>query len=379
MITSVIVKNKIESDYMTSRMCKAGDKLPTIRNLANEYGVSYVTVLDAIKMLAKDGKVVTRQGSGVYVSGSVTNTKHPVTKKIGFITNYFTQQEAFGYKILEGMERLTSCRGYRLEIANSNGSIEKEKKALAEFIKGGVEGVVLYPVSDRGSGSEYLANTFTEIPIVVVDLALPEMQRPSVTFDNYNAGYEMAKYLIKKHKKQILFFHNRPLINRSVRDRISGCKQAVEDMKLSYIGTTNDFDFSVKLCDKEDLKCLHNNFEIIFNSNNRPDAIIASSDFMAANLYLWLTSNGYKVPSEVELVGFDNIIPESVPWFNSKQDYLYHWPTTNPDFARLGEKATELLLEMIQANNKIVKEIVLPCPILVQRHRMVHMPLQEII
>ena len=285
--------------------------------------------------------------------------------KIGYITNSFAQKDGYGYNILNGLEKIACNKGYRLEVANSNYDFEKEKEIVAKMVNNNMDGIILYPVPRKDSNSEYLANNFTDVPIVLVDLAKPEMQRPSVIFDNYNAGYEMAKYLIGKNKKKIIFMHNLlESTNRSVQDRVLGCRRAIED----DINAGSDIEFSIKMWKGNSLKCLRSELEFLLSSSNHPDAIISSYDKEAAIVFFWLTANGFKVPSEVEVVGFDNIIPSFVPWLNWNEEYHYHWPTTNPDFTRLGERAAELLLEMIEKNCKINKEILLPCPLLVQRH-----------
>jgi len=369
MMSSLMIRDKIISDYISSGVCSSGDKLPTIRELAKEYGVSYVTVIEAVRILAQEGKIVKRQGSGVYVTpipGRISG--HPTVKKIGYITNSFAIKNAFGYKILEGIEKIAYRSGYRLEVANSNGYVQREKAAVTELVKGGVDGIVLYPADPRSPEGEYLANEFRNVPIITVDLAKPEMQRSSVVFDNYNAGCEMAKYLIAKGRSKIMFYYNSlDSTNRAIQDRVSGVMNAVEQASISY---GKELGFSVETFSGTSLKYLYDKLETLMSSENRPDAIISCSDSQAASVYFWLTSNGYKVPSEIELVGFDNIIPEFVPWLELGEGYHYHWPTTNPDFTRLGERAVELLLETIQANNNssIVREIVLPCPVLTQRH-----------
>ena len=50
-----------------SRKLLPGEKLPSGAELAREYGVARMTVLQAIRLLRDDSLVVTRQGSGVFV------------------------------------------------------------------------------------------------------------------------------------------------------------------------------------------------------------------------------------------------------------------------------------------------------------------------
>ena len=44
-------------------------KLPSERDLAEEYGVAYQTVRHAMKVLRERGLIITRQGRGTFVAG----------------------------------------------------------------------------------------------------------------------------------------------------------------------------------------------------------------------------------------------------------------------------------------------------------------------
>ncbi|WP_316860852.1 FadR/GntR family transcriptional regulator [uncultured Cohaesibacter sp.] len=57
------IANQIRSGILV-----AGDKLPTEKHLSNQYSVSRTVVREAISRLKSDGLVVSRQGSGVFVS-----------------------------------------------------------------------------------------------------------------------------------------------------------------------------------------------------------------------------------------------------------------------------------------------------------------------
>jgi len=49
---------------------KAGEKLPSVRELARELAINPNTVVRAYEVLERDGVVVRRQGAGVFLTGS---------------------------------------------------------------------------------------------------------------------------------------------------------------------------------------------------------------------------------------------------------------------------------------------------------------------
>ncbi len=57
-----ILKNKIITGEL-----KSSERLPSIKEISNEYGISVITVRKAIQSLADEGLVETRQGKGTFV------------------------------------------------------------------------------------------------------------------------------------------------------------------------------------------------------------------------------------------------------------------------------------------------------------------------
>src|SRR5438105_1350248 len=54
-------------DRVTSGEWRPGDQIPTIRELGELYGVSRITVVQALDALAREGLVIRWQGKGVFV------------------------------------------------------------------------------------------------------------------------------------------------------------------------------------------------------------------------------------------------------------------------------------------------------------------------
>ncbi|WP_256874487.1 GntR family transcriptional regulator [Nostoc sp. C057] len=57
------------SHLIKSGALKSGDRLPSIRSLAESLQVNKLTVIEAYNVLEADGIVSARQGSGYFVSG----------------------------------------------------------------------------------------------------------------------------------------------------------------------------------------------------------------------------------------------------------------------------------------------------------------------
>ena len=53
---------------IVSGVYKAGDKLPTVREMAAELGVNYNTVLKVCQFLEQEGYIVSKRGKGTFVA-----------------------------------------------------------------------------------------------------------------------------------------------------------------------------------------------------------------------------------------------------------------------------------------------------------------------
>lgn len=55
-------------NQMESGQLKAGDRLPSLRKLAEAYGVAQMTINHALRILRSEGRIETWQGRGTFVS-----------------------------------------------------------------------------------------------------------------------------------------------------------------------------------------------------------------------------------------------------------------------------------------------------------------------
>lgn len=346
---AIRVKDQIRHDYIYK--AGKGFKLPTVKELASRYEVSRPTIGKAVQILATEGLITKKQGSGIYVEelppANMLNNKE---KRIGFVTSIF--HDPLSFRVLEGVEKVTRQRGAILELARSNWDIEEEKSQITSMKKRGCEGVILWPRATRFKDTdEYLARDLLDFNIVVVDLYKPNMKRPHVIFDNITASFQLTKNLILAGRKKIAFLKaGIECVGRSVQDRIIGYKKALGEAGMSDLECVLSFDE----INDVGLKNFFEGLSKLISPEVKADAIILTNDSYVPLAIKFLWSKGYKIPEDIILVGFDN----------TAENRTEEWPTTNPDFNFMGERAAELLFDKIEANSKELVEIVLPVPIL---------------
>lgn len=349
-----ILRERILEDFLANHGLKVGDKLPTERELEKRYRVSRPTVSKAIAALAAEGWVTKRQGSGIYVAAVAKPPAAPSDRqqpRIGYVT--MSLRPVLGHRVFEGIERIATAHGYAVEVASTNWQCEVERQKIATMREQGVQGVVLYPGGRAVGAEEYLGREFTDYPIVVVDMYQSAMRRPHLLFDNFEAGRDMTRYLLSAGHREIAFLkYSDRLAYRSVDDRLLGYRRALEEAGIPWAAQRVIAFEGTGPLGREHCAAL----ERVLALRPRPTALITPYDPYAHASITWLRQRGVAVPGDMVVVGFDNLQDE--PWGE-------RFPTTKPDFVRMGERAAELLLERIRTRNFEPTEIVLPCPLAV--------------
>ncbi|MBI4028463.1 MAG: substrate-binding domain-containing protein [Verrucomicrobia bacterium] len=348
MTTQQLMKSVLR-DFFESGYRAVGGRLPTTRELALRYQASYTTVGKAVALLEEEGWLTRRHGSGIYVAalpGAVAKAKRQI--RIGYVTADMRQ---LGHRVFEGLDGMARSARCVVEVAMSNWRMDEEHRQIEQMQVRGVHGIVLYPIPRPDPGREYLGAEFRRLPIVVVDLYQSNMKRPHVIFDNWWAGREITRHLLAAGRREIVFLKHSPgIAYRSIDDRVAGYQRAMVEA-----GGSVPTEWVVPFMGTGPGKPEHHAaLERVLNLKPRPTAIITPYDPYARATIAWLRARGIAAPKEITVVGFDNLAEEN--WHEP-------FPTTQPDFIRMGERAAEMLLQQIASGKQDETEIVLPCPL----------------
>lgn len=135
---------------------------------------------------------------------------------------------------------------------------------------------------------------------ILLDFYNNNMNLDSVSNDNYYNSYILTNYVISQGHKKLRFVGN---INAtaSIQDRYMGYQKAlfenkIIDMKQLPINDRDEKGSSIPL-------------EIPFD--DMPTAFICNNDEVASDLIFLLEENGYKVPQDISVTGFDNYIRDT--------------------------------------------------------------------
>lgn len=326
----------IKNQWLSSSDVQPDTKLPTQEELAHLYRVSRTTVVRALSQLTTEGFVYSRQGSGVYISENLTPPSH--LQYISLIVPELGPSVIVA--VCRGIERRARQMDIPVLIASSESNIQREQELVEQHSQAGTKGVLLYPVTRNRSDlqTDYLRQVPAFAPLVALDISCEEWRCSRVIFDNYRAGYDMTQLLIRHGHRRIAFMHVHPdRLHSSIHDREQGWRDAMREACLEipdeydlWPVPIHDFNGLLKESDYAEFA------SSLLAMRVCPDAVIAWTDSAAATLIHALANFGVRVPEDIRVTGFDND-----PMVTKLTRPLF--PTTVPDFVRLGEVAVDVL------------------------------------
>lgn len=353
--TYVLLAERIKAEWISRPDVHPGDKLPTQHQFRQMLGVSRPTIARALSLLEAEGLIVCRQGSGIYLRTAPAAGGR--TRLLSFIA-----PRSYAPVVLRayyGIERRARQRGYHLLMASSEDDIRHEEELIEQHLQVGTRGIILYPVT-RWSHQlldSYICRRWRDVPIVTFDIGYEQWGRPMVLFDNFRLGYEMTQALLAHGHRHITFLHLNPdCLHCSIHERRDGWLAAMHDAGISvpprYLNwlTFPDRTHAFGDADAEEIA------QRLLQLSPSPDALIAWEDNTAMPLIRALQKLGVKVPEQIRVVGFDDL--ETSRFFQPA------FPTSQPDFARLGEIAVEVLDDWLSGRQSTPRTYILSVPVL---------------
>ncbi|MDV6332485.1 LacI family DNA-binding transcriptional regulator [Asticcacaulis sp. 201] len=320
---------------MARKLGRRGGNIVTIHDVARHVGVSPMTVSRVI-----NGEKNVREETRAKVMASVEALNYSPnlaarslatqdSARIGLL--YSNPSVAFLSEFLLGILSESSQSGAQLLIESCEGP-EGATVALEKMKAGGCDGVILSPpLSDSTRVAKILKDM--NLPFVGVAMARPDTTVSCVTIDDFKAAKAMTRRLIELGHRRIAFIKGHPNAYAS-QIRYDGFLAAMAKSGLEvddnfvgqgYFTYRSGFDAAERLLSHKD----------------KPTAIFASNDDMAAGAVAAAHRIGLDVPDQVTVVGFDDTAMASSVW--------PELTTVRQPISDMAGLAVRLLLDQIRA------------------------------
>lgn len=313
-----------------------GLRLPSEHDLVKTYGASRVTVGRALRELQNKGYVERRAGSGTYVK-----VYRPKQHIFGLLIPQLGKTEIFE-PICQGMASAQQIKDHVLvwgKSLNGNETIEAEvTDACQRLISNRPSGVFFAPFeasADQDRLNHMVVRLLDEAGIATVLLdrdivAYPKRSKYDVVgIDNRRAGRVATQHLIDAGCKRIGFI-GKPHLAPSCLARADGYREALAATQM---------DRDMAFCETFDPSDDQRLASVL--KKYRPDGIVCSNDYMAAQLMQSFARLGVAIPSQLRLVAFDDV----------KYASLVSVPLTtiHQPCAEIGVAAVQALMQRIES------------------------------
>lgn len=139
---TMAMKYKFLADLLREELVKnggrSGFKLPTEAELVRRYHMSRQTVRHALQLLADEGLVQSRQGSGTYTTGLA---RDPASRQIAVVTSFL--DDYIFPTILHDAQSVFSQKGYSTLVYATENRVADERDILLRLLEQPVGGILV--------------------------------------------------------------------------------------------------------------------------------------------------------------------------------------------------------------------------------------------
>ncbi|MCL2360866.1 MAG: GntR family transcriptional regulator [Defluviitaleaceae bacterium] len=337
--------DQLRKDIQTGKF-KAGQRLPTEKELCQMYHVSRITSKKALNLLAEENLITRIKGKGSFVYHNqndanpqpLNDRKIPV---IGVIMSVY--DNSYGRELLAAIEENCRKKNVLCMFYRSLGDQQVEGKALDDFISYGVDGIIIMPVHGVYYNAKILQLVLNDFPIVVVDRDLKGIPTHFVGTDHLSATEQAMDYLIQAGHRQIGICAPNYKDTSSVEDRIEGAQRSLQKNNIhldtSLIFTEN-LDLSPVYSSSESFIKDRQIIMKYLKNNKGMTAAFAINYSTALLIKSAIEELGLSVPDDFNIICFDS------PTMEIPGTYFFTHMRQMED--ELGKRAFELLCNLMQ-------------------------------
>jgi LacI family transcriptional regulator len=328
----------------SAKLNRSGRGRANLRQIAEELGVSMMTVSRGLRR-SSEVSTVTRERILAaaerlkYRPNRVVNAFK--TGRTGLVGVMVRPSKLYRCDLIEGIHDELVAAGILplMHFSRTGGEAARDTAELGclhRLLDQRVDGIVFWP-SDETVPNHYLEEVWKRgVPLVAVDRRLPHTRADFSGTDDVAGGRLAAEHLLGLGHRQLAILGGEPWVS-TYADRRQGFLEAAT---VHNAAATNDD--HVVVCEQVECRnesCLDEAHGLL-SRVNRPTAVFAVSDVLAAHVYEAAASLGLTVGGDVSVLGYADI-PEA--------GFLRpRLSTVRQDFHAIGRNAARLLLDRIE-------------------------------
>ncbi|ARS52250.1 LacI family DNA-binding transcriptional regulator [Kushneria konosiri] len=273
--------------------------MPTIREVAASAGVSPATVSRVMKgEVPVNAETRARVEAAIEAMGYAPNAfaRSLASNRLGGVGLVISHLAGpFMGRVMMTLEATLRRANVSLLVASGGGEVERERDAV-DFLRGRrCDGLIVHAnaLSDAA-----LATLATTTPLVVFNRRVLEIEAHCIDLDNEYGGYLATRHLVDQGHRHIACLTG-PLHQQDAAGRLAGYRRALSEQGIAIDEQALiEGDFTERSGEKGMIDLLTREVPVT--------AVVAGNDDMALGAMSVLRAQGYSVPRDMSLVGYDN-------------------------------------------------------------------------
>lgn len=307
--------------------------MPTIREVAEHAQVSVATVSHVINRTRfVDPETQERVRQSIKALGYRPNLlarslRRRETRTIGLLVP--DNANPFFAEFARVIEDVGFAEGYSVILCNSDRSETKEETYIDVLLAKQVDGLIVISASNRADLLQRVLDV--GVPMVVVDRSPTDLSVSQVLVANDQGGYLAGQHLARLGHRRVGCIGGPSNANPSW-GRVGGFARALREVGVELPPEAivqGDFRYAGGEA----------GMRTLLERDLRLTAVFAANDLMAIGAMLTLRRVGLRVPDDVSVVGFDNILQAST--------MIPALTTVEQPVNELGQAAVRLLLDQM--------------------------------
>lgn len=316
-------------------------KKVSLKDIATKVGVSTATVSYVLNGLEKEKRVGVEVAKKIkdaarelnYMPNQIARSlRKGSTNTIGLIVADIANP--FFGQLARIVEDEAIKHNYTVIFGSSDEDCVKSEALIDTFVNRQVDGFIIVP--SEGCKSQINSLISREVPLVLIDRYLPQLNTSYVVLDNFSAVYHAVTHLVEKgHRRIGMVAYENSLMHMS--ERIRGYTEAMIDHQIEKEIHVEKIAYNLTRNETE---------QIIGDMlmDRKSDALIFATNALSiAGLYA-VKNIRKKVPEELALIGFDG--NEAFDFFESPLTYI------KQPLEQMGRESVRILLDEMKGNTK---------------------------
>ena len=297
------------------RQIRQGDfgtqKLPSERILMARYGVQRNTVRRALSLLGEEGQIVSSGKRGSFINPLSLEPhgpeKKPAVQGTILVVAHWNEASTALESLLRGLTQTLADSELSLLYFDSRprpGRTMNELPTAEYLVSNNIVGIVLWPQSP--ADIQALNRLRAIAPLVLVDRQVPGFETHSVIFDDFSGGRQVTEHLLQSGHRRIGFLTDE-VFAETVQQRWRGYTQVLEAAGAAADPTC--YGLYQGIWEPP----YTTQMRLLLEAGGQPlTAVVCSNDTVALHFLYFLRREGRRVPEDVAVTGFGNLLPNSM-------------------------------------------------------------------